>query len=49
MKALSITKLLPTEALVTDSQADLTLSFGIGDKVIRNFGILTSLVERLFF
>jgi hypothetical protein len=34
--------LLPTEALITDVQADMTLSFGIGGNVIKNLAIVTS-------
>ncbi|MDH5682913.1 MAG: hypothetical protein OEZ20_00365 [candidate division WOR-3 bacterium] len=38
-------RLLPTEAFIADSQADLTLSIGMGGKVIKNFDIFTSFFD----
>jgi hypothetical protein len=35
-------RLLPTEAFTADSQADFTLSIGMGGKVIKYFDIMTS-------
>lgn len=38
-------RLLPTEAFTADSQADLTLSIGMGGKVIKYFDIMTSFFD----
>ena len=42
-------RLLPTEAFIADSQADFTLSIGMGGKVIKYFDIMTSFFVFSYF